>query len=74
VKQEKIARKKQYQNFDFVYKRTLFRSMMIFFKTEFKPYLEEFLRQKDSLKNSLQTSLVRFVNDTMPGLTNMMSK
>ena len=32
----------RHANLDFFYKRSLFRSMAIFFKLEFKPYFEQF--------------------------------
>ena len=35
------AQPKYYTNFDFFYKRTSFRTMALFFKTAFAPYLEK---------------------------------
>lgn len=42
LKQSKVVAPKErtYINFDFFYKRTLFRSMTIFYKQEFKTYFE----------------------------------
>jgi len=68
-KQERT--KKVYQNFEFFYSRTTFRTMTNFFKTNFKPYFDAYQRQKDL---PIAHFMQQFANEYMPGLLSSMSK
>ena len=60
-----------YQNFEFFYSRTTFRTMTNFFKTNFKPYFDAYQRQKDL---PIAHFMQQFANEYMPGLLSSMSK
>lgn len=47
-----------YQNFDFYFKRTCFRTMTLYFKTTFKPFFEKWKgkRSKGASVNDLLTA------------------
>lgn len=72
LKQRAGAGSKSYMNFDFFYKRTLFRTMTIFYKQEFKVYFDQFSKQKDTAF-PIQRYLVQFTQDLHPGLLESMS-
>jgi hypothetical protein len=57
---------KYYQNFDFYFKRTSFRTMTLYFKTQYKPFYESWKAQKKS--TSVIPSLAEFVNHEFKGL------
>jgi len=40
-KQSRAPEQKYYQNFDFYFKRTSFRQMTLYFKTQYKPFYEQ---------------------------------
>ena len=57
---------KYYQNFDFYFKRTSFRTMTLYFKTQYKPFYEQWKAQKKT--TSVLPSLAEFVNQEFKGL------
>lgn len=63
--------KKVYQNFEFFYSRTTFRTMTNFFKTNFKAYGDAHARNKDQ---PITDYLQQFADEYMPGLLSSMPK
>ena len=57
---------KYYTNFDFYYKRTSFRTMALFFKTAFNPFLEAWKPLKKT--KPLDSYLLDFTKSHFPGL------
>ena len=57
---------KYYMNFDFYFKRTSFRTMTLYFKTLFKPFLEKWKAQKKN--RDIKPILVEFMKTSFPGL------
>ena len=57
---------KYYMNFDFYFKRTSFRTMTLYFKTVFKPFLEKWKGQKKN--RDIKPILVEFMKVAFPGL------
>ena len=66
------SEKKYYQNFDFYFKRTSFRTMTLYFKTQYKPFFEEWKNKKEN--PSVLDSLVKFAKDEFPGLLESFSE
>ena len=56
-----------YQNFDFYFKRTCFRTMTLYFKTTFKPFFEKW-KGKRSKGSSVHDLLTAYTEQTMPQL------
>ena len=68
AKTSKVApSNKAYMNFDFYFKRTLFRTMTEFYKFSFKEHYEAFKTQKDT-NYPIEKFLVEWVQETQPGL------
>lgn len=63
---------KYYQNFDFYFKRTSFRTMTLFFKTAYKPVFDKWKTQKKC--PYVAQSLVDFVQRQFPGLLDTLSE
>lgn len=63
---------KYYQNFDFYFKRTSFRTMTLFFKTAYKPFFEKWKATKKA--KPVATSLLEFTKATFPGLVESLSE
>lgn len=61
---------KYYTNFDFYYKRTSFRTMALFFKTAFTPFLEEWKPAKKT--RPVEAPLLDFTRTHFPGLLESM--
>lgn len=61
-----------YQNFDFFFKRTCFRTMTLFFKLAYKPFFDKWKSNKK--KSNVIDSLVAFVNQEFPGLLDKMTQ
>jgi len=55
-----------YQNFDFFFKRTCFRTMALYFKLAYKPFFDKW--KSNRKKSSIADSLVAFVNLEFPHL------
>lgn len=71
AKPARVQPRTRQPSLDFFYKRSLFRSMAIFFKQEFKPYFKAFQEQT---ARPLQAYLIQFTETTMPNLLDSMSK
>ena len=65
------AQPKYYTNFDFFYKRTSFRTMALFFKTAFAPFLEKWKLVKKS--KDVGVFLENFIESVFPGLIKSMT-
>lgn len=61
-----------YQNFDFFFKRTCFRTMTLFFKMAYKPYFDQWKSNKK--KFTMLESLIRFTKKQFPGLLDPLSE
>ena len=62
---------KYYQNFDFYFKRTSFRTMTLYYKTQYKPFYDKWKASKEPV--SVLASLRDFVNAEFDGLLKRMS-
>merc|ERR1712166_1493978 len=56
---------KYYTNFDFFYKRTCFRSMALFYKTQFKPFQDKWLTKRKG-NFSVMPALEEFAASYLP--------
>lgn len=61
-----------YQNFDFFFKRTSFRTMTLFFKLAYKPFFDKWKANKK--KYGVVDSLTIFVKEKFPGLFETLSE
>ena len=64
------SQQKYYMNFDFYFKRTSFRTMTLYFKTVFKPFLEKYNQNKKNL--TVPGVILDFVKEQFPGLIESM--
>ena len=58
-KRPKKGDRNYYQNFDFFFKRSCFRTMALYFKLAYKPFFDKWKANKN--KSSVMDSLVAFV-------------
>ena len=65
-KRPKKGDRNYYQNFDFFFKRSCFRTMALYFKLAYKPFFDKWKANKN--KSSVMDSLVAFVQLEFPGL------
>lgn len=72
AKRPKKGEKTYYQNFDFFFKRTSFRTCTLFFKLAYKPFFDKW--RQDKKKPDIYDSLIAFVNQEFPGLVETLSQ
>jgi len=72
AKRPKKGERNYYQNFDFYFKRTCFRTMTLYFKTAYKPFFDKSKSKKK--KGTVLESLIAFTNKEFPGLLETMSE
>ena len=66
LKRPKKGDRNYYQNFDFFFKRTCFRTMTLFYKLAYKPFFDQWKANKK--KYSVLESLIRFAKEQFGGL------
>merc|ERR1719188_178999 len=70
-KSNATSEKKYYQNFDFYFKRTSFRTMTNYFKAQYNPFIEQW---KAKAYSSVKESLEAFANKEFPGLLGTLNR
>ena len=72
AKRPKKGERNYYQNFDFFFKRTCFRTMTLFFKLAYKPFFDQWKANKK--RSSVVDSLINFAKKEFPGLLDTLSE
>ena len=74
-KRPKKGERTYYQNFDFYFKRTSFRTMALYFKTAYKPFFDKWNNSTSKKRApTILDSLVKFTDQEFPGLLKGLSE
>lgn len=71
-KRPKKGDRNYYQNFDFFFKRSCFRTMSLYYKLAYKPFFDKW--KKNKRRSTIMDSLVSFTKQEFPGLLDRLSE